>query len=208
MKRMNIVFAFADDWGKYASAYAPFEGADSINSLISTPNFDRIAREGALFQHAFVPAPSCTPCRSSVLSGRYFWQTGLGAVLDGAVWDESIETYPLELERSGGYFLGHTYKVWSPGVVSDAPYGGLRTAYNKGGIRFGLFSHEVTARGEEIGIEAAKQELYDEVALSFPTFWKSAPPDAPSVIGGGRPTRTARGSAARANGSGGSIRTA
>ena len=48
MKRMNIVFAFADDWGKYASAYAPFEGADSINSLISTPNFDRIAREGAV----------------------------------------------------------------------------------------------------------------------------------------------------------------
>lgn len=191
MKRMNIVFAFADDWGKYASAYAPFEGPDSINSLISTPNFDRIAREGALFQHAFVPAPSCTPCRSSVLSGRYFWQTGLGAVLDGAVWDESIETYPLELERSGGYFLGHTYKVWSPGVVSDAPYGGLRTAYNRGGIRFGLFSHEVTARGEEIGIEAAKQELYDEVALSFSDFLEKRPAGRPFCYWWG-PTNTHR----------------
>ena len=25
----NIVFAFADDWGRYASAYRPFEGPNS-----------------------------------------------------------------------------------------------------------------------------------------------------------------------------------
>lgn len=42
---MNIVFAFADDWGRYASAYAKYEGPDSINHLISTPNFDRVARD-------------------------------------------------------------------------------------------------------------------------------------------------------------------
>ena len=39
----NIVFAFADDWGRYASAYAPHEGDSSINHLLHTPNFDRIA---------------------------------------------------------------------------------------------------------------------------------------------------------------------
>ena len=43
----NILFAFADDWGRYASAYAPHEKAaganHSLNELISTPNFDRIA---------------------------------------------------------------------------------------------------------------------------------------------------------------------
>ena len=71
----NILFAFADDWGRYASAYRPFEGENSINSLINTPNFDRIAGEGALFLNGFVPAPTCTPCRSSILSGQYFWQT-------------------------------------------------------------------------------------------------------------------------------------
>ena len=73
-KRPNIVFLFADDWGKYASAYASIEGTQSVNGLIHTPNFDRIATEGALFTNAFVPAPSCTPCRSSILSGTYFFK--------------------------------------------------------------------------------------------------------------------------------------
>ena len=59
-KRPNIVFLFADDWGRYASAYRRFEGSDSINQVIETPNFDRIATEGAIFTNAHVPAPTCT----------------------------------------------------------------------------------------------------------------------------------------------------
>ena len=57
----NIVFAFADDWGRYASAYRPYEEANSLNHLIDTPHFDRVAREGVLCKNAAVPAPSCTP---------------------------------------------------------------------------------------------------------------------------------------------------
>ena len=44
----NIVFAFADDWGRYASAYRKFEGDKSLNALLDTPNFDRVSREGAI----------------------------------------------------------------------------------------------------------------------------------------------------------------
>ena len=91
-ERPNIVFLFADDWGRYASAYRHHESENTVNQLIDTPNFDRIAAEGAIFTNAHVPAPSCTPCRSSILSGTYFWETGLGAILDGAYWDESIPT--------------------------------------------------------------------------------------------------------------------
>ena len=57
----NIVFAFADDWGRYAGAYAEHEGAGSLNELVRTPHFDRVAEEGALFRNALVPAPTCTP---------------------------------------------------------------------------------------------------------------------------------------------------
>ena len=46
--RPNIVFAFSDDWGRYASAY---KDQNSINELIKTPNFDWVAEQGALFQN-------------------------------------------------------------------------------------------------------------------------------------------------------------
>ena len=187
---MNILFAFADDWGRYASAYADFEGPGSINHLIRTPHFDRIASEGALFTRAMVPAPSCTPCRSAVLSGQYFWQTGLGAILTGAVWDEAIPTYPLELEKQG-YHIGHTYKVWAPGKSYNAPYGGSRTNYEPAGHDFNSFSHFVSKKAEKVGIAAAKAELLDEVGLNFDAFLADRPKDTPFCYWWG-PTNTHR----------------
>lgn len=103
--RPNILFAFADDWGRYASVYAETDGPDTVNDLIKTPNIDRMAKEGVLFNNAFVTAPSCTPCRSSLLSGQYFFRTGLGAILQGAVWDSKIPSWPLMLKDSG-YHIG------------------------------------------------------------------------------------------------------
>ncbi len=175
---MNIVFAFADDWGRYANIYAQHEKENSINNIISTPNFDRVAKEGVLFRNAFVPAPSCTPCRSSILSGRYFWNTGLGSICDGAFWDENIKSFPLELEKKG-YHIGYTYKVWSPGLGYNAPYGGKRTEYIPCGKDFLQFSHVATKRAIDIGVEAAKQELFDETRGNFKAFLDSVPKDKP-----------------------------
>ena len=189
-KRPNILFAFADDWGRYASAYRQIEGDNTPNALLDTPNFDRIAREGALFTNAFVPAPSCTPCRSSILTGRYFWQTGRGAILQGAVWDSSIPSYPLLLEEAG-YHIGYTYKVWSPGTPRDAPYGGDRTRYAPAGTKFGEFSFVATGNVPEHGVEGAKQILYDESRQNFDAFLEARLPDTPFCYWWG-PTNTHR----------------
>lgn len=177
----NIVFIFADDWGRYASAYRKFEDESSLNTIIDTPNFDRIASEGVIFTNAHVPAPSCTPCRSSVFSGRYFWQTGLGAILRGAVWDTNIPTYPLELEKAG-YHIGYTYKAWSPGENVDAPYGGSKNRYyqssdtleyDKSQERLGRiakFSQNVTEMVKTMSIDEAKEVMYSEVRNSFKSY--------------------------------------
>ena len=169
-KKPNILFAFADDWGRYASIYVDHQPSPNLNELIHTPNFDRVAKEGVLFLNALVPAPSCTPCRSSILSGQYFWQTGLGAILQGAIWDEDIPTFPLELERLGGYEVGYQYKVWSPGKSLNAPIGGERTQFQPAGRYFNQFSHWVTANAEKFGIEGAKEELYSETKQNFQAF--------------------------------------
>lgn len=178
-RRPNILFAFADDWGRYASAYAQIDGKGTPSDLIKTPNFDRIAREGALFRHAFAPAPSCTPCRSSLLSGQYFWRCGRGAILQGAVWDPAIPSYPLLLQQAG-YQIGKSYKVWSPGTPADAPYGGQKYAYEKSGRRYNQFSQNVTQMVKNgTALEAAKQQLYAEVEGNFSSFLADRKPGQP-----------------------------
>ena len=166
-KKPNILFAFADDWGRHASVYAEMDGPGTVNDVFKTTNFDLIAKSGVLFNNAYVNAPSCTPCRSSILSGQHFWRTGRGAILQGAVWDESIPTWPLLLEKNG-YHIGYTWKVWSPGSPKDAPFGGNRNAYSSAGVSFNGFSQTATKLiSKGMTVEEAKEELLKQVRENF-----------------------------------------
>ncbi len=163
--RPNILIAFADDWGRYASAYGQLEKGGP-NDLVKTPHFDRVAGEGVLFRNAFVTAPSCTPCRSSLLSGQYFWRTGQAAILQGAIWDAAIPSFPLMLSEAG-YHIGYTSKVWVPGKPAHAPFGGQKFAYNKRGNQFNRFSQFVDKAST---VEAGKRELLEQVRGNFRDF--------------------------------------
>jgi N-sulfoglucosamine sulfohydrolase len=190
-KRPNILFVFADDWGRHAGAYARIDSPGSANDIIRTPNFDRVAGEGVLFRRAFVSAPSCTPCRSALVSGQHFWRTGRGAILQGAQWDGSSPAFPIMLQNAG-YHLGKMYKVWSPGAPPDAPIGGQKNAFEKAGRRFNDFSEHVTkmvATGKPL--EDAKAELLGEVAQNFDSFLSARPAGSPFCFWFG-PTNTHR----------------
>ena len=66
-ERPNILFAIADDWSYgHAGAYGC--------KWVSTPAFDRIAREGILFNRAYTPNAKCAPSRAIILTGRNSWQ--------------------------------------------------------------------------------------------------------------------------------------
>jgi len=164
-RRPNIFFFFADDWGQYASIYE-----SGPNKAFETPVFDRVAREGIRFNNAHVTAPSCTPCRSSLLSGQYFYRTGQGAILQGAGWDLSIPSYPLLL-RDAGYHIGYTGKVWSPGFLRDAPYGGVARRYDQAGSSFNVFSQNATRMVKDGKTpEQAKRQLCAEQVRNFEHF--------------------------------------
>ncbi|KAA5547068.1 arylsulfatase [Roseiconus nitratireducens] len=69
--RPNMVFILADDQG--------FGDVGALNpeSKIPTPNIDRIAKEGMIFEDGHSSSSVCTPTRYSVLTGRYHWRTRL-----------------------------------------------------------------------------------------------------------------------------------
>jgi len=178
VKRPNILFAFADDWGRHAGAYAKLEPG-GVNDAVRTPNFDALAARGVIFRNAFVNAPSCTPCRSSLLSGQHFWRTGRGAILRGAVWNPDIPSWPLMLQAAG-YHIGKSFKVWSPGTPADAPFGGQTRAYQKSGGRVNQFSQNATrAVASGKSLDDAKRELLDEVRGNFRSFLADRKPGVP-----------------------------
>src|SRR4051794_25040524 len=113
-RKPNILFCIADDasW-PHMSAY----GCRFVN----TPNFDRVAHEGILFNNAFTPLPKCSPSRAAILTGRYPWQNEEAADHNG-VFPAKFKVYPQLLEDAG-YHVGFTGKGWGPG---DFQRGGLK----------------------------------------------------------------------------------
>lgn len=113
VKRPNILLVIADDWGGHAS----IDGY----KWISTPAYDRVAREGVRFKNCFTSNPKCSPCRASLLTGRNSWQTE-EATCHFGVFPNKWAVYPDVLEQSG-YTVGFTGKGWGPG---DFQVGGFK----------------------------------------------------------------------------------
>jgi len=66
-ERPNIVFIMSDDHAiKALSAYG--------NSLVQTPNIDRIAATGMRFDRAYVANALCGPSRATLLTGMHSHQ--------------------------------------------------------------------------------------------------------------------------------------
>lgn len=67
--RPNILWLVAEDMSPHFGCYG--------EKSIETPNVDRLAANGVLFERAFVTGPICSPSRSAMITGMY--QTSIGA---------------------------------------------------------------------------------------------------------------------------------
>ena len=88
-------------------------GCDWVN----TPNFDRVASEGILFQNAYTPNAKCGPSRSNILTGRNSWQLE-EAVNHWADFPVKFKTVAESLSENG-YHVGYTGKGWAPGIAKN-----------------------------------------------------------------------------------------
>lgn len=68
MSRPNILLITSDQqhWNTIGA----------FNEEIHTPNLDRLVKEGTTFSRAYCPNPTCTPTRSSIITGMYPSQHG------------------------------------------------------------------------------------------------------------------------------------
>lgn len=171
--RPNILLLFADDLGRYASAYAD-PAHPSPNDITSTPTFDRIAKEGALGRNVFVSAPSCSPCRAALVSGRHFFRNGSCSQLHHQWTGDTpdpwmqVKGYARLLEASG-YHIGLTHK----NHVKNDPFG---KQYSPAGKRVNGFSQFVSKSKEQA---AAKETLYEECRKNFQAFLEARPDGQP-----------------------------
>ena len=111
----NIVFIIADDMGWKDIGYH--------GSEIQTPNLDRLAREGRIFDQHYV-LPTCTPTRVGLLSGRYPSRFGVLSPAYGKIYDDDTVTLPEALKRSG--YTSHISGKWhmgSPPEFTPMKYG-------------------------------------------------------------------------------------
>jgi arylsulfatase A-like enzyme len=97
-ERPNIVLFVSDDQGY---------GDLSLhgNPALQTPNLDRIAQEGAEFTD-FLVNPVCSPTRASLLTGRYYYRTGVVDTYMGRSMMYNDEVTIAEVLRTAGYKTG------------------------------------------------------------------------------------------------------
>jgi len=129
MARPNILFVFSDQH-RYGAL------GSSGNRVVRTPNLDRLASEGAVFDQACSCYPLCSPYRGQLLTGAYCHQNLV--VCNEYALKGGQETIAGTLSRAG-YRTGFIGK-WHLG---DGPYPEEKRhgfdylgAYNTGGFGF------------------------------------------------------------------------
>jgi len=109
--RPNILFIYTDDQATWSiGAYGQKERL--------TPNLDRLAREGMLFQNAFTTTPVCSPSRAGLMTGLYATQVKIGDWLNPTtephaglepkflIWPELLKANGYKTMLAGKWHLG------------------------------------------------------------------------------------------------------
>ncbi len=114
--RPNVVFIMTDDAG-----YGDLGSYGATD--IRTPNLDRLARDGVRLTDFYANAPSCTPTRAGLISGRYQQRTGLEYPLGMHLPGDFDRGLPVtgrslpQLMKNAGYataLVGKWHLGWKP----------------------------------------------------------------------------------------------
>lgn len=97
----NILWIVSEDNGPFVGCYG--------DDLATTPNIDKLASEGVLYENAFANAPVCAPARSTIITGMYPPSMGTENMRSTYPIPESIKFYTQYL-RDAGYYCTNNAK--------------------------------------------------------------------------------------------------
>jgi N-sulfoglucosamine sulfohydrolase len=109
--RPNVLFIIADDASRHF-------GESNHCDWVKTPNIDRLAREGLVFDNAYTPTSKCAPSRSSILTGRNPWQLE-DAANHQPIFPTKFVAFS-EVMAAADVVTSGGGKVWGPGIAAKA----------------------------------------------------------------------------------------
>lgn len=100
-ERPNILWIVSEDNSPFIGAYG--------DQLATTPNIDRLAAEGLLFQNAYCTAAVCAPSRSTLITGMYPPAIGTENMTSEYPVPPFVKLFPRYL-REAGYYTSNNAK--------------------------------------------------------------------------------------------------
>ncbi|MUH36353.1 N-acetylgalactosamine 6-sulfate sulfatase [Zobellia amurskyensis] len=107
-ERPNIILLMADDQGWGDTGY-------NGHPYLKTPNLDKMASNGAVFERFYAASAVCSPTRGSVMTGRHPLRYGICHANCGHIKSQEITLG--EMVKSVGYTTGHFGK-WHLGTLT------------------------------------------------------------------------------------------
>ncbi|MEM9352669.1 MAG: sulfatase [Planctomycetota bacterium] len=149
--RPNILLVFTDDHAYQAiSAYG--------SRINTTPNIDRLAREGMRFDRCYVPNSICGPCRATVLTGKYSHANGF--LVNGNKFDGSQQTFPKLLQAAG----------YETAVIGKWHLGSTPTGFDYSDVLIGqgpYYNPPMLRNGERVKRTGYTTEVITDLALAW-----------------------------------------
>lgn len=101
----NIIFLVSEDNSPFLGSY----GDDNAY----TPNLDRLASQGILYENAFAVAPVCAPSRSSIITGMYANSLGSHHMRSEVAIPDDFRFFPYYLRQAGYYTTNRLKKDYN-----------------------------------------------------------------------------------------------
>ena len=155
----NIIYIMADDLTTQAiSAYGGI-----YKDIAPTPNIDKVAKEGMLFQDVLVTNAICGPSRAAILTGNYSNLNGYYKNESGGKFNSKQWTFPQEFQKQG-----YTTGLFGKWHLGTEPVGFDSFKYHNSAGQQGYYWNPLF---NENGIDVKEKGYATNLSTDFALTW-------------------------------------